>query len=217
MNHNLQLTINTVTRPNSRLLQAYVSAMDEPDLSHFKAIPWCSALISNPAYKTTNTFSRQPKPSTEDSLIALTLSSPSTIKNCLSLYKPAIPPSSFIEEVTTLLTLGDGMNGGPNMLHGGIVATLMDDVMGTLLTVNKDQGGLPLTQSTVTASLTVKYLNVIKTPGTVAVVARCRKKEGRKFWLDAEVRDGNGGVLAKGEAVWIKLGKQGGVKEIGKL
>lgn len=100
------------------------------------------------------------------------------------------------------------------MLHGGIVATLLDDVMGTLLTVNKDIGGLPLTQTTVTATLTVKYLKGIRTPGTVAVVTRCRKREGRKFWLDAEVRDGEGGVLAKGEAVWIQLGKK---KEKGKL
>jgi acyl-coenzyme A thioesterase PaaI-like protein len=191
--------------------------MDEPDLAHFNSIHWCSALLSNPAYKITPTCSRQPKPSTEDSLIAISLSSSSTIKNCLSLYKPPAPSSTFIEEVITLLTLGDGMNGGVNMLHGGIVATLMDDVMGTLLTVNKDHGGLPLTQSTVTASLTVKYLKGVKTPATVAVVARCKKREGRKFWLEAEVRDGKGAVLAKGEAVWIKLGKLEGEKEKGKL
>lgn len=96
------------------------------------------------------------------------------------------------------------------MLHGGIVSTLMDDVMGTLLTVNKDHGGLPLTQSTVTASLNVKYLKGVRTPGTVAVVARCTKREGRKFWLDAEVKDGVGAVLAKGEALWIKIGNTGG-------
>jgi acyl-coenzyme A thioesterase PaaI-like protein len=184
--------------------------MDEPDLAHFNSIPWCSALLSNPTYRITPTFSRQPKQSTEDSLVAISLSSPSTISNCLSLYIPPVPPESFISEVVTLLTLGDGMNGGVNMLHGGIISTLMDDVMGTLLTVNEDHGGLPLTQGTVTASLTVKFLKGVRTPGTVAVVARCRKREGRKFWLDAEVKDGEGRVLAKGEAVWIKLGKNAG-------
>ena len=102
------------------------------------------------------------------------------------------------------------MNGGVNILHGGIVSTLIDDAMGTLLTVNKDVGGLPLTQNTVTASLTVKFLKSVRTPGTVAVVARYRKREGRKFWLDAEVKDGEGWVLAKGEAIWITLGKSEG-------
>lgn len=191
--------------------------MEEPDLAHFNSIPWCSALLANPAYKITPTFSRQPKPSTEDSLIAISLSSPSTISNCLSLYVPPAPAETFISEIVTLLTLGDGMNGGVNMLHGGIVSTLMDDAMGTLLTVNKDQGGLPLTQSTVTASLSVKYLKGIRTPGTVVVVVRCVKREGRKFWLNAEVKDGEGAVLAKGEALWIKLGKTAGEKEKGKL
>ena len=179
--------------------------MDEPDLAHFSSIPWCSALLTNPSYKITPTVARQRKSSTEDSLIAVALSSPSTIPNCISLYAPPVPPETFISEVVTLLTLGDDMNGGVHRLHGGIVSTLMDDVMGTLLTVNKDLGGLPLTQSTVTANLTVKFLKGVITPGTVAVVARCRKREGRKFWLDAEVRDGEGVVLAKGEAVWIRL------------
>lgn len=103
------------------------------------------------------------------------------------------------------------------MLHGGIVATLMDDVMGTVLTVNKDLGGLPLTQSTVTANLSVKYLRGVQTPGTVAVVARCGRREGRKFWLEAEVRDGDSVVLARGEALWIKVGKKEAVKEKGNL
>lgn len=88
--------------------------------------------------------------------------------------------------------------------------------MGTLLTVNKDHGGLPLTQSTVTANLSIKYLKGVETPGTVAVLARCSRREGRKFWLEAEIRDSLGATLAKGEAVWIKLGKEG-EKEKGKL
>jgi acyl-coenzyme A thioesterase PaaI-like protein len=197
--------------------------MEEPDLSHFTSIPWCSTLLSNPTYKVTPTFSRQPKSSTEDSLIAVSLRTPSTITHCLSLYKPPEASSSFsdkvpfIEEVITLVTLGSGMNGGVNMLHGGIIATLMDDVMGTLLTVNKDQGGLPLTQSTVTASLSIKYLKGVRTPGTVAVLARCGRREGRKFWIEGEVRNGDGAVMARGEAVWVKLGRERGEKEKEKL
>ncbi len=105
------------------------------------------------------------------------------------------------------MTLGSGMNGGPNMLHGGIIATLMDDVIGTLLTVNKDQEGSPLTDHTVTAELNVKYLRPVRTPQTVLVVARCREvlREGTRFVMDAEVRDEKGKVLAKADSVWTAV------------
>ena len=78
--------------------------------------------------------------------------------------------------------------------------------MGTLLTVNKDQGGLPLSQNTVTAEMKVRYLRPVRTPGTVVVVAECVKREGRRIWLEGEVRDVEGVVLARGEAVWVKVG-----------
>lgn len=110
----------------------------------------------------------------------------------------------------TLVTLGSGLNGGPNLLHGGIISTLIDDVMGTLLTVNKDQEtGRPLTGNTVTAKLEVKFLRPIETPNTVVVVAVCRRQEdGRKFWLEAHIEDSDGEVLARGEAFWVRLGKR---------
>ena len=96
------------------------------------------------------------------------------------------------------------MNGGPHALHGGIITTVMDDVMGTLLTINKDQNSMPLTHSTVTGSLEVKFLQSVPTPGTVLVVAKCRKIEGRKYFMDAEVRDQKDVVLAKAVSVWIR-------------
>lgn len=94
------------------------------------------------------------------------------------------------------------MNGGPYMLHGGLIATLLDDTIGTLLTVNKDQDGSPLTSHTVTVSLNVKYLRPVKTPQTVLVVAICREIKGTRFYMDAEIRDESGKVLAKADSVW---------------
>jgi len=182
--------------------------MDEPDLHHFRFIPWCSALLSNPEYATTPTFSRQYKASTEDSLIAETLKSSNTIPHCLSIYKIPAEGGTWIDEVRTLVTLGSGLNGGVHALHGGIISTLIDDVMGTLLTINKDSTGGPLTSSTVTAKLEVRYLRRIETPGTVVVIARCKKKEeGRKFWLEGTIEDSAGQVMAKGDAFWVKIAK----------
>ena len=101
------------------------------------------------------------------------------------------------------MTLGSGMNGGAHLLHGGAIATLLDDVVGTLLTVNKDRDALPLSGTTVTGGLSVRFLRPVKTPATVVVVARCREVRGRKYYMEAEVRDSEGVVLAKAESLWI--------------
>jgi len=108
-----------------------------------------------------------------------------------------------------MVTLGTGMNGGAFALHGGIIATLMDDAIGTLLTVNKfgkeDGKAIPLSSSTVTAYLNVQYLKPVKTPQTVLIVARCKEVKGRKYFMEAEVKDGEGNVLAKADSLWIRI------------
>ncbi|TVY84826.1 Verlamelin biosynthesis protein B [Lachnellula suecica] len=177
--------------------------MEEPDYLHFQSIPWCSPLLKDPAFVVTPTFSRQPKVSTEDSLIAETFQTSKTIPFCLSLYRAPASGTTWISEVVTLMSLGTGLNGGPALLHGGVIATLMDDVIGTLLTVNKDANAMPISSTTVTASLNVSYLRSVPTPGTVLVVARCREVNGRKYQMEAEVRDGKGTVLAKADSLWI--------------
>jgi acyl-coenzyme A thioesterase PaaI-like protein len=186
--------------------------MEEQDLTHFRSISWCGAILSDTSLTITPTFSRQPKPNSEDSLFAITFQTPSTISHCLSLHTQNTTDTNWISEVHTLMTLGVGMNGGPKMLHGGVIATLMDDVIGTLLTVNKHhKTGDPLSSSTVTAYMNVKYLKPVETPQTVLVVAKSREVpdvKGKKFFMDAEIRDGDGNVLAKADSLWIRLAKK---------
>ncbi len=103
------------------------------------------------------------------------------------------------------MTVGNGMNGGPYMLHGGMTAVLIDDVIGTLMTINQDQGQKPLSSGAVTAYLNVNYVKPVSTPQTVMVVAWSKEVKGRKFWMEAEVRDEGGLVLAKAESLWIRV------------
>jgi acyl-coenzyme A thioesterase PaaI-like protein len=179
--------------------------MEEPDLLHFRSIPWCSALLADPSFTITPTFARQFKESTEDSLIAETLHSPNAISHCLSAYRTPHDGQTWIEETRTFLKLGKGMNGGPNLLHGGMIATILDEAMGLLLTINKDDHGGSLSGDTVTAKLDIRYMKPIFTPGTVMAVARCRKREGRKFRQEAWIEDSDGTILARADALWISI------------
>jgi len=39
----------------------------------------------------------------------------------------------------------------------------------------------------------------------VLVEARCERREGRKTWIRAEVRDGDGVVCAEGEGLFVDV------------
>lgn len=101
------------------------------------------------------------------------------------------------------------------MLHGGIAATLMDEVLSGLMTLNNESHQAeehPSNTSAVTARLDVRYFRSITTPGTYLVVARCKEKVGKKFFLEAEIRDGEGAALAKADSVWVRVPRISGSK-----
>jgi acyl-coenzyme A thioesterase PaaI-like protein len=177
----------------------------EPDLAHFQNIQWCAQLLLSPNIVITPTNSREYKASTEDALFAETFKTDDTISACLSFYSRPAPGIPRIEEIHTLLTLGYRLNGYPARAHGGAVATLIDEVMGILLSVNKKLGFVATQADTVTAYLNVTYLKPVETPGTVLVSARIKEVTGRKHFLEATVKAGSGEVLSKAEALWIGL------------
>ncbi|KAF2424915.1 hypothetical protein EJ08DRAFT_594836, partial [Tothia fuscella] len=174
------------------------------------SIPWCANLINNPNYSTTATSSRIAKGSTEDSFFPETLQAERTIRKCLTLNsrpnKSLDPP---IQEACTFFELGNGLNGFPNISHGGFVATLLDEEMGILLTVNQElvnkESKTHEEITYMTAYLNVSYKAPVKTPGIVLVEAKVVKNKNRKIFVRGAVKDEFGKELAVGEGLFIKL------------
>lgn len=197
--------------------------MADTDLAFFRSIPWCAAILDDSQRVIIPTSSRFPKENTEDAFFGETLKTDRTISACVSLYKAPSNPDAQIQEVTTLLSLGPGVNGYPHVAHGGMIATILDEVMGILLSAKKDQeehltrsgrttvaGSSPSGErmATVTAELVVKYLKTLATPQTVCVKAWVAKSEGRKLWLEAVIEDQKSTVLATGKALFVTIRKE---------
>jgi acyl-coenzyme A thioesterase PaaI-like protein len=175
-----------------------------PDLQHFQNIPWCAALLSAPGFKHTETFSRTVKAHNEDTLFGQTLKSDNTISHAHSVYLPSETKTQpLILEVRTLVTLSTGMNGGPNALHGGIITTLMDEAMGTLLKLNRDAEERPATSFGVTAKMEVRFRKLMLTPGSYCVGARCTSVDGKKVKLEGWIQDEDEDVCATSQSLWI--------------
>ncbi|KAK0720938.1 HotDog domain-containing protein [Lasiosphaeris hirsuta] len=176
-----------------------------PDVLHFKAIPWCAAhLSSSPAVVAAQSFSRRAKPHYTDALIAQTLNTPDAIPYYATFYTPPADPRALVTEVGAFLTLGPLVNGWSGVCHGGIVMTILDEVMGQLAAANKERdvmADIPL----MTAYLNTKFVKPVRTGTTIYVAAKFVRHEGRKYWSEAEVQDESGTVLAKGEALFVML------------
>jgi len=78
------------------------------------------------------------------------------------------------------------------------VSVILDDVMGTVAEVSR-----PKDKSTLTAYLKVDYRKPVKTPGVLLARAWLEKIEGRKMWGRGTIEDGEGIVLADGNALFI--------------
>ena len=115
------------------------------------------------------------------------------------------------------------MNGFPEILHGGIVASILDEAMGILLSRNEDlahvravgrgkrSGEYAETLAVYTVELNVKYKRPVRTPGFVLARAEITKTEGRKICVKATIQqkehkggDGELVTCAVGEGVFVE-------------
>ncbi|KAL2870344.1 PaaI family thioesterase [Aspergillus lucknowensis] len=181
------------------------------DSAHFQSIPWVAQLLRDDSFVTTPFRSRIVKSSTEDSLYSTTINSPSTISATLTQYrrappsrKPLSPSAIPTDELRIFVTLGSDLNGYPGVLHGGMVATLLDEAMGYILSLNITTGEFGQV-GPVTAYLNIKFVRPVITPGTVVVSGKIAEvKDNKKWKINGDIRDKDGTVLAEAECLYIQ-------------
>ncbi|KAM0328029.1 hypothetical protein ACHAQA_005430 [Verticillium albo-atrum] len=177
---------------------------ENPDVQHFLAIPWCAAHLTPTTIRETPS-SRFSKASGEDNFFSTTLNTPGTITAFLSFYNAPLPDAPpLVREVDFLVTLGPDVAGYPSICHGGLVAALLDEVLGLIFPVNKSRGAIP-EQAYMTGYLNTTYLKPVKVPGTYLCRARVLRVEGRKCFLLGTVEDENGTVLAKADSLYVAV------------
>jgi acyl-coenzyme A thioesterase PaaI-like protein len=97
--------------------------------------------------------------------------------------------------VRASVTLGAGSAGPPGIAHGGVVAALLDDLMGFVLDSIERTPGY-------TANLTVTYKRPVPVETPVDVRGRLRRREGRKLFLAASI-ELDGQTLAEADGLFL--------------
>ncbi|KAH8891818.1 thioesterase superfamily protein [Thozetella sp. PMI_491] len=179
----------------------------EEDLGAVRArlstVPWVARLLSAPNQTTQVLPSRILRTDGQDLFFSKTLRGQDTISAFLMVHEEPASPRELLRELKGVFHVGRDLNGFTDILHGGAVMCIMDELMGSLTVANIERGALPVAQY-LTAYLKTTFKEPIKTPGTYLGVARLNRVEGRKFYLSQSIEDGEGKVLATAEAMWVK-------------
>ena len=93
--------------------------------------------------------------------------------------------------------LDERYQGAPGYVHGGIIATLLDEAMSKL---NRPMGLLAMTRH-----MAVEYLRPVPIHAALRVRGWHLRREGRKLFHTAELLDEGGTVLARCEGLWIVI------------
>ncbi|KAH7374661.1 HotDog domain-containing protein [Plectosphaerella cucumerina] len=204
------------------------------DLDHFLSMPWCAALLNAPDVVPFTPTSRlegdhATRSMTQDQLFRKSLNGSDTIPRCVGFYhdktdqiiaeaasSPA-PARLLVESISVLFDLQPGVNGFNGTAHGGLIASLIDEAMGSMFLVNNvvqaiggmrggnvPPGIVDLSNLRVfTAGMDVRFQKPVRTPGVVVVTSSFVKTEGRKIFMDVRLTDEKGVENARCDAVWL--------------
>ena len=99
--------------------------------------------------------------------------------------------------VVCLPTIPDSFEGPAGYLHGGIIATLLDEAMSKSV---RAQGLTAMTRQ-----MEINYLRPVHSGAPLRVEGRLVRSEGRKHWSEARIIDARGHTLADAKGLFIEV------------
>lgn len=91
----------------------------------------------------------------------------------------------------------DAFEGHPGYLHGGIIATLLDEAMSKAVRA--------VSRSSMTRKMEIEYLRPVPSGAQLHIEGRVQQSEGRKHWAEAVIANAQGKTLAHGKGLFIEV------------
>jgi uncharacterized protein (TIGR00369 family) len=93
--------------------------------------------------------------------------------------------------------VADTFEGHPGYLHGGVIATLLDEAMSKAV---RARGFTAMTRH-----MEVDFLRPVPSRASLRLEGRVTRNEGRKHWTEAKILDAEGTTLAQGKGLFIEV------------
>lgn len=99
--------------------------------------------------------------------------------------------------VVSLPVVDAAFDGHPGYLHGGIIATLLDEAMSKAV---RTLGKLSMTRK-----METEYLRPVPSGAPLRIEGRVLRTEARKTWAEARIFDANEKLLAHASGLFIEV------------
>jgi uncharacterized protein (TIGR00369 family) len=93
--------------------------------------------------------------------------------------------------------VADMYSGYPGYVHGGIIATMLDEAMW--------KAARTIQVTVMTAKIELDYLRPVPTDKPIRIEASLVRIEGRKHWAEAQIVNAQGSILAKSKGLFIQV------------
>ncbi|KAM3509085.1 hypothetical protein MY10362_000794 [Beauveria mimosiformis] len=196
--------------------------IDQAAVDYFSTVPHASAYLDRSRDLLLVPFySRSPKSEVADTFFGETIKSPDTIPHALLLLRGSIArleykfddsssasSSSWQPDTVALFQLGIKLNGYRDTTHGGVLASLLDEVVGYNVDglcgcIEAQQGSGASRNRLYTAYLNTTYKRPVS-PGVYAVESRLVRRDGRKWFLEARIVGAEGVVHTEAQVLYIQ-------------
>lgn len=94
-------------------------------------------------------------------------------------------------------TVGDLYEGPKGYVHGGLIATLLDETMSKAI---RSHGIVAMTRQ-----MSVDYLRPVPSTAPIRLEGTLVRSDGRKHWSESRILDGSGTVLAHAKGLFIEV------------
>jgi uncharacterized protein (TIGR00369 family) len=99
--------------------------------------------------------------------------------------------------VVCLTEIADRFDGHPSYLHGGVIATLLDEAMSKSIRAR----GL----TAMTGRMEIDYLRPVPSGAPLRMEGCIVRSEGRKHWTEARILNARGTALAQAKGLFIEV------------
>jgi uncharacterized protein (TIGR00369 family) len=99
--------------------------------------------------------------------------------------------------IVCLTKVASAFEGPSGYLHGGIIATLLDETMSKSVRA--------VGRTAMTCQLEVEYLRPVPSQTPIRLEGRVLRSEGRKHWTEAKILNARGTALAQGKGLFVEV------------
>ncbi|KAL3488674.1 HotDog domain-containing protein [Aspergillus germanicus] len=195
----------------------------ESDLAFFATKPCARPYLdSSSAYRPVPFIARYEKHDTSDRFFSKTTNTASTIKHLLAVTRKEEDwaqrardaltteetewrnPQTHGDEpdMVVFLDLDSDINGFRDTAHGGVLAAILDEVIGTAI-IGYQQSAMGGESRLYTAYLNLTYRAPVETPGTVLIKTWLVRREGREWFTAAQLLGEDGGIRTEASGMWV--------------